>query len=351
GASDTHAFTLSTTLIVPKGGSIQVAFVGDLAAGATADGTHAITATAATATGADTGSDISESAAGSAGTMTVAAAGSLAVALDSSSPAAQILIAGTSGNTIGAWKLTAINEAFTLDNLEFDIASGGDDSIKSLTLTYPTESGTATKTVNVSGTQVNFQNLQGYVGKDDTAVVTLKASLFKINSGGEPADFADEITVTIEDTHTASGVNYVQATGRSSGTAITDLGSAPAASQHILYKTNLTVTQDTNGLSNVITPGSTQDLYRFKVTADSVGNGVAGGGGVAIKAFKFSITVTDNGTTSASNTLGSFQFFRGTTELSASSAQISDITSSSPVTVESSNTITDGTSTIQVAFD
>ncbi|MEZ4210385.1 MAG: hypothetical protein R3B38_01600 [Patescibacteria group bacterium] len=73
GVSDTHAFTLSTTIVVPKGGSIQVAFVGDLASGATANGTHKISVSAATATGADTGSDISESTSGAGGIMTVSA--------------------------------------------------------------------------------------------------------------------------------------------------------------------------------------------------------------------------------------------------------------------------------------
>lgn len=73
GASDVHKFTFAQLVIVPKGGSIGWIMIGDLALNATPGGTHNISVFAggADAVGVETGDTITDTASGTAGTLTV----------------------------------------------------------------------------------------------------------------------------------------------------------------------------------------------------------------------------------------------------------------------------------------
>ncbi len=323
GTDDTHAFTLTQTIRVPKGGFIKLIFVADLSSSATANGTHQIgivdsTVTAAdvTATGADTGNDISESDSGGSGTMTVSAVGGVTVALDGSSPTPTIMLAGTTGNVAAKFKLTATDEAFTVRKIRIILDNWGGpsldqwDSISKVTIEYPKQDGTTgSKSLSPSDVYAQFDNLDMYIGKNTSAVVTVKLDFWNIAT--ESADFGDQIKIGFD--VNSGGFDAV---GLSSGTVITNAGNNDVtADTHVLYKTLLTVTKDTTGMSSVLTPGATNDLYKFKITADSRGN-------AALKRLTWSITITDNGTTSTDTDLERFTLVKDSVDLTIPSVSL-----------------------------
>ena len=165
--------------------------VADVAAGATALGTHQITSTTtacATTTGKDTGSDIAETGTGTAGTLTIAAAGSMTTAVADTNPDAGIIIASlTNYTTVGAFKITATDEAITVTKLTFDAGvdgGGGYASMDKLKISYPTKSaGTATREVSVNAQAVVFDNIDMYVPKNGSAVVTASVTTRRIGTG------------------------------------------------------------------------------------------------------------------------------------------------------------------------
>ena len=127
--AETQAFTLTQTITVPKGSFIRVAFVADLVADATTGDTHTITIESGgvvAAVGAETGEDADitidtdlEQ------TMTVAAAGTLTISKDSSSPLTDIVIGGKTA-TLAVFKLaeTSKIEDLDVDDITFTITNG-----------------------------------------------------------------------------------------------------------------------------------------------------------------------------------------------------------------------------------
>jgi len=322
GATDTKTFTLTQTIRVPKGGKIDWIFVGDLASGATAGGTHALTVVAdgATVTGADTGNAITDTANGSAGTLTVTASGSVGLALDGSSPTAAIMLSGTTDNVVGKWKLTAVNEPMSVTKITLLLADWGSsmdqwDSIKNLTIEYPKQDGTtATMSVSPSTTTAVYDNMAMYIAKNSSAIITAKADFYEIAS--ESADFGDQIEVSFD--YGAGGTEFA-AVGLSSGVAKTSAGTADTiAATHVLYKTLLTVSADNAGLTSALTPGISNVLYKFKVTADSRGP-------ASLKKLTFQISVTDAGTSNCNVNVGGFTLSRDSVDITASKVLIAGL--------------------------
>lgn len=354
--TDTQAFTLTTPLNIPKGTSVQVVLVADVASGATALGTHIFettNGTCASVSGKDTGTDIAESAAGLSidATLTIAAAGSITTALADSNPDSALMIAGGANyTTIGAYKFTATNEPFTITKLTFDMSAGW-ESVAKLKISYPTKTGVDTREVSVSGAAIVFDNISMYVPKNGHAVVTASVLTKRIGAG-TGGTYADIITLGIDMDATAE----FAAIGENSGTALdgdstgtTDRNALPM----YLYNTIPTITATNPSGAGTIIPGGVVDLYKFNVTADAAG-------AVAVKRFTFSIFITDASTTTANTTdLGGFTFWRGASDITAT-AQITKISTDggathlgAPLTVETDDTndIECNTSTwIQVTF-
>ncbi|MBU1082956.1 hypothetical protein KKE14_00735, partial [Patescibacteria group bacterium] len=348
GSTDTITATLSQTLRVPKGTSMDWIAVADLAAGAVALGTHTLTVAAAaeTSSGADTGSDIVSTASGSGGTLTVAAEGSVTSALSASTPVAGLVIAGSTYSTLGAFDFIASNEAYTVDTLTFDLTAGY-DSISKLKISYPTKTGTDSRELSVSAAAVSFSGLTMYVPKNDRATVTVTATKKRVGTVGTGGNFHDIITLVL-DTSAAGEFNAV---GESSGVAQvgTDVSDQTANNQY-LHNTMPTVVSSNPGTPGTIVPGGTVDLYKFKVTADAAG-------AVAIKSFHYSVFITDASTTTASSAdLTNFTILRNGVDITAS-AQITEVSEdgaafiATPLTLEATNYLENNTSYwVQVAF-
>lgn len=353
GVDDTHAFTLTESVRIVKGSFIKFIFMADLATAADADATstHAFTLDAGTvagvcitATGADTGSDITETDDdASGGILVVAAVGSVTVALDGSTPSKSIMLGNTSDNVLAKFKLTALDEAFIMDKATILLADWGSslsqwDSISKLTIEYPKEDGTTgIKHVSPSTVSALFDNIAMYIPKNDSAILTVKADFFQIAT--QSADFGDQIEIGFDADST--GYNSV---GQDSGTASTDCGDDTTAKTHVLHKTLLTVTPDYNGLSGVLVPGSTTTLYQFKITADSAGP-------AALKRLTFQVNLADNGTTASTVDLGGFTIVKDGTDLTASDASIAGISGTADNTSDVARTTMEGKGTNDIESD
>ncbi len=320
--TDTTTYTLTQTVRVPKGGKINWVMIADLDASAvtaTTD-THAFTVVAdgATCTGATTGTAIVDTASGGSGTMTVTAVGTINMALDGSSPTSAIMLSGTTGNTAAKFKLTAVNEPMSVTKITLLLTDwGGDqwDSIKNLIIEYPKQDGsTGTVSVSPSTTTAVYDNLNMYIPKNGSSVVTVKADFYEIAS--ESADFGDQIEIGFD--YGASTTEFA-AVGLASGTAVTAAGTVDTtAATHVLYKTMLTVTADNAGLTSALTPGISNTLYKFKTTADSRGP-------AALKKLTFQVSVTDAGTSNCNVNVGGFTLARDSVDITASKVLIAGL--------------------------
>ena len=262
--------------------------------------------------------------------MTVTASGSIGMALDGSSPSSTIMLSGTTGNVVGKWKLTAVNEPMSVTKINLLLADWGTsldqwDSIKNLTIEYPRQDGTTgTRTVSPSTTNATFDNLDMYIPKNGSSVVTAKADFYEIAS--ESADFGDQIKVSFD----YDGV--FAAVGLASGVAKTTAGTVDTiAATHVLYKTLVTVTKDTSGMSTVLVSGTTNTLYKFTVTADSRGN-------AGLKRMTFAVSVTDNGTSSNSVYVGQFALLKDSVDISTTNVLLSAVAGLGTVSGQADNT-------------
>lgn len=105
--------------------------------------------------------------------------------------------------------------------------------------------------------------------------------------------------------------------------------------------TKPTVTQVSTG--GTLTNGAEMDVYKFTVTADQNAN-------VSLKQMKYAATLTDVSTTANTLTLGSWRFFRGSTDIT-DSVSIENATGTAPVSLKSGGTaFAEGDTTAIVRF-
>ena len=299
-----YTFSFDTNLIVTKGTLKTVAIKCDvpasLTAGSFAEGLAAQAGTSAntfSGTGVSSGSTIYPTATANAGqTLTIAGAGTLAVAADSTSPSYTIAAAGTSNVTLGILRFTATNEDIRLDRvaLELTDASSSPADLTSVTLwdgatqvgsalfagssNYATSTLTSTVTVPANGTKL----------------ITIKGSLAAVGTS-QPGTQGDLIKVNYD----ATDVDGTRGIGLSSGSTIdaADTSASDTAFDGVrMFKSYPTFAQvSTNGTLLV---GTSIDLYRFSVSANSAGG--VGLGKFTVNVATSSVTAA-HGTTSVTN--------------------------------------------------
>lgn len=342
---ETYLFTLTNPIVVES--SIKIALRADLSINAPAGDTHTIRVSEITAEGSDTSLGATGTYDGTGQTMTVVVSGSLTSSVDGSSPVSSIVIGGTSNyTTLAAFKFSAVGEAQTITKLTFTMdnatlsGSAGYSSMDKMKISFPTKTGTDSRELSVYSARTTFDGLDMYAPKDSSAVVTVSGTAKKIGFGGI---FHGTLTVGLDTT--GDDTAYFSSVGETSGTTL-DGGdvSDQFGSAMILYNTIPTVTAANPSGSGTIQPGSVIDLYKFKVTADAAGE-------IAIKRFTFTVFVTDASTTSPSSAdLSNFTFLRDGMDITGY-AQITDITTATPVTLEDTNYIENNISAkVQVAF-
>ena len=212
--------------------------------------------------------------------MTVADSGSIASALDSGTPSADIVVAGSSDVDFTKVKLSATNEAMKVSKLRItnvNNATYGDDEIASITLSYPKEDGsTGTAVGYLSGGSTDFTLPAGsemYIAKDESAVLTIKSTLNTIAGG---ADSGNQPRLGLS----ASGFEAIGVDSGVSKTSIT----ARNGNAMVVRKSKPTVTLAT--LPSTTLADGTMTIAKFTVTADS-------GADVAVKKLTFDLTLSD----------------------------------------------------------
>ncbi|MFH1657176.1 MAG: hypothetical protein ABH919_01800 [bacterium] len=261
----TKAITLNQTIIVPKGTFVKVAVVGDLATGATTNDTHTVNVNAAagavSATGADTGTDLGTSVTptGAGQSMTVAAAGTLVASVDSSSPVADILIAGTEKATLGVFRLTETGQVEDLDLYSFTITDAGAGDVVN---NYYFYHGDTLIAIAAPGSSATVYIAAGTVTipKDDYVLITVKGDLRGVD--GTAIVNGDDITLGI------ASAGDVVATGKSSGASVSSTGTGDAAAFQ-LYQSRPYFAANSTTPSGNMTRGASVLVAKFDITANA----------------------------------------------------------------------------------
>jgi len=276
--------------------------------------------------------------------LTVSLGGTLAAAVDGTTPLADVVVSGTSNVEFAKYKFTATDDAFVITGLSIDNASADyDDDIVKITLVYPTDAAgtTATKDAYLSAGNVTLASgqLNMYVPKDKTAVLTIKGDLNTVANGADSGDLP-KFTLT---TSGANLTNSFIAVGEASGT--TKYGATDTIA---LANTNV----------NAMTVRKTKVVG--KVASDSPSGTHSASAQDLIAAFQFDATAEPN---SSQNTVLSEvtvqitgSLINGTTTTvpvtfytSASSFDAGHALNSSPISIAG---VLDGTSTATaIAFD
>lgn len=258
--------------------------------------------------------------------------------LDPSSPAAHIVLGGqVLFDDVAKYKFTATGSGFTVQKLAILIPNEGWVSVDMLKIEYKNKLGqTVSKTVSVYAEKSKFTGLSLYVPKNGSSTMTVKATFKKVITGG--GKFGAHIKFGLA-SGAVAGDFYAVPDPPSIVSADTRAANQDIyAAEHVLYDSMPYVTASNPSGTGTIVPGAVNDLYKFKVTADAAG-------AVAVKRFTFSIFITDASTTTASSAdLGGFTFLRNGIDITASGAQITQISNdgatylATPLSIETDDT-------------
>lgn len=248
--------------------------------------------------------------------QTISSGGSLVAAAASDKPRAAIIIAGNMGTVFNKVKFTSTNEAFVVEEILITKTGGAVANVKQVTLSYPTESGTRTQSMNLGvSNKALFTGATFYVPKDDNAILTIKADLNTIADGAVSA-----AGLTLDFTHTS-----LKAVGQSSSTILTSVTNedSQGGNTMTLYRTKPTFSkQDIPGFTGVLIP-TAQKVAIFTITADDNNDLVFSD---ASGSLKFDISAS-----SSDGSEGSLKLYDWNNDVVASSGDV-DIDSLSDIT-------------------
>lgn len=320
GNGSLESFTLDNSLTVTKGTVKTLALTCSISSSAVPGSTikfgvdTTVTPYTNGVTGVQSGNSFTPtvSNASFSGLMTISSGASVTVSVDSSSPSYQVAAAGTTGVTLGVFKLRSANENFNLTKLGLTASStasialyanqygskstgAGNAATASgdITTVYLYNGATLLGTATfLSGNTVATSTLNSplVVTRDVDTLITIKADLSAIG-GSAPGGIGNIVTV--------DPLNF-EGTGASSGTTVRGYGTGSTAGVR-MFKSYPTISLDTLSSSGV----ADGRLMRFKITAGSAGP-------VSVGVFKVT-------TTPSNATLSNIQLF-GFTDASYSSA-------------------------------
>jgi len=238
--------------------------------------------------------------------VTISSAGTLYVD-DYDKPNAAIVVAGAEDVAFSKFRFTAVDEAFYVKKLTFDNANSNfDDAISLVTASYPDENGdtqTITGSLASGEATISFpSSAYFYVPKDDDADITIYVDLSDIaqtTSGDDPA-----LSLSRDRTND----DQFEAIGVGSGTTIDDdnpyfegsLTDDSISGNAMAVRKAKPVITNPDTADATFNNATKQDLYRFRVSADSAG------GPVDLYILKFEVT------TSGSLGLSSYDLYNST---------------------------------------
>ncbi|MDO8481824.1 MAG: peptidoglycan-binding domain-containing protein [bacterium] len=287
----TKTFTLDNSLTIPKGTVVSLALKCNVGSSATANDSYRFktySGDTLTFTGVTSGSSASATiTSAQAGRQTVAAAGTVTVSADASSPSYALGAGGTTGVTVGVAKFRPSNEAVNLTKVGLTLAgtngsylgaSGAQDLVNVYIYNGSTLVGNATFTGNATTATSTLLSTVS-LPKDVDTKLTLKVDLADVGTG-VPGTPGDRVTVDV--------LNF-EGSGASSGSTIMGgtVNGMMAVAGVRLYNTYPTVSQI--AFSDLALAGK---LIRFSVTANAAGD-------VGLAKFTFTLATSSTATTIA----------------------------------------------------
>jgi hypothetical protein len=254
---------LSDTLTVPAASFKKVAVVGDLSTAATTGAYMYMrfdqASTAITAAGEDTGTTVSATPTGEGQKMTYASAGTLTVALDSTTPKSNILVGESTGQTLSVFKLSANN----VEDMDLDNITVTDDGTNGQAIdTYYFYHGDTLLGSRPGSTTATLVLADGTVTipANDNVKITVKGDVKTVD--GTTVVNNDKVKVTI------NAAGDVDCTGLDSGNAIASTDTSLDGNTHQVFKSrpyfSLSATQPTGYL----VPSDKDWLMAVDITAD-----------------------------------------------------------------------------------
>ncbi len=325
-------FSINYTL--PKGQTLSIELYADLADDGlnAAAGSEAITSTDSvktdlTVTGISLvgNTSVTATSADTDGQTIAYGAPTLTATLDASSP----VIAMVSDNQTtdsAAFKFSALTANATVTDLTFTLPAAAATVVNNVHL----YEGSTLIASRAGATTVTFSGLTWGVTANTSKVLTVKLELGSIGYG------AGTTGATL--TTTLTGFTAVQAgvSDASANDAGPSIENDPAGVALITRAAVPSISQGT--LSTSLVNAIENDMYSFTVSP--------AGGSVAVKQLKFTVVVNDNVGTNDTLTVGSFKLFRGSTDITS----LVDIHNTAGATIESTNSLAEGTSTAIVTW-
>lgn len=313
---DDKTFTFDKALIIPKGTTKILTLKCNLIAGGTAEfvgwGVANLTTAAnlAVVTGATSGTSIGETSTADSGrTIVPQAAGTLSIALDSSSPSLKLIQGAKADQTLTVLRFNALYEDIRLDQLGLQLAtssaitSQANSSNSPSDLTKVTLWDGATKVGEVVfSSDYATATLTGFViPKDSQKLLTIKADVAPLDVTLSQAVPGHLLNVEYDagwgdapDDDANEGAQGGKATGVSSGSTVYTAGSDTASNGGRIVKAIPTLSKIAT--SGKFTNTSDQILYRFKIEAP------AGTNGVSLYKFTFNVATSTTAVTQPSDT-------------------------------------------------
>lgn len=325
-------FSINYTL--PKGQNLSIELYADLADDGlnAAAGSEAITSTDSVKTDLTVSgislvgnTSVTATSADTDGQTIAYGAPTLTATLDASSPVVAIV---SDNQTIdsASFKFSALTANATVTDLTFTLPAAAATVVNNVML-YEGSNLIASR---AGATTVTFSGLTWGVNANTYKVLTVKLELGTIGYG------AGTTGATL--TTTLTGFTAVQAgvSDASANDAGPSIENDPAGVALIARAAVPTVSQ--GSLSTSLVNAIENDMYNFTVSP--------AGGSVALKQLKFTVVVNDNVGTNDTLTLGSFKLFRGSTDITS----LVDIHNTAGATIESTNSLAEGTSTAIVTW-
>lgn len=261
----TLSFNLNPTLTVAKNATVNVAVIADLSSSAVATDTFTVSldtdAGDVTASGKDTGSSISVTPTGAGQAMTVAAAGTLTVSVDSSTPVAGLMLDNANEHSLTVFRFAANNtENLDVDSIKItDDGSNGNDVAASYKF-YNGATLLGTATPDGSGdAELFLADGALVIPANDYKLVTVKAVLRDIDGTG----FVNGDTLIA----TIAAAGDVDTTGLASGSAVDSTQTSVDGNTMTAYEAYPVVAFAADAsIGSAVTLGSSQLIAKVALT-------------------------------------------------------------------------------------
>jgi peptidoglycan hydrolase-like protein with peptidoglycan-binding domain len=324
-------FSINYTLAKNTNATIELfANISDTSTPSAIDANDAIvTDLTVTGTSLISGSSITATSADTAGQTLTYGTAYITASVDASSADLAIV---SDNQTIdsAAFKFSAVTSAFNVTDLTVALSGTNAATVVQNVMLYD---GATLVASQAGAASVAFTGLNWNVPANTSKVLTVKLQLGTVGLGAGSS--AADITTTL-DVYTSTSVS----TGTSDASAADSGQSREAAAMagDALYVFAAIPTVSQSSVSASLTNAIENDFYKFVVTPN--------GGSIALRQLKFTVVITDNVGTDSTLTLGSLKLYRGNTDITSSV----DIHNTAGATLESTNSLAEGTSTVIVTW-